>query len=241
MNTPEISVVIPVYNEFKRLLHGLQTIWNHLHELNYQFEMVVVDDGSIDGSLDIALQFASNHSEVRVVKLWPNQGKGTAVKKGMLSSNGIYRLFTDVDLSVPISETLRFINALKDGADVAISTRRAESSDIIIHQSYFRETLGDFFRRIVRRLFAPQITDFTCGFKGFSEKAAEYLFSKSAINRWAFDVEILSIAVKQGFHVEQIPIEWTNSPVTKVKLSRDIFGSLYELIKIWWRLRFEKY
>lgn len=226
-----ISVIIPVYNETKRL-DNLEKIFNYLEKQPYSSEVIAVNDGSTDDTLKALRAWQKKH-QFKIITYPQNQGKGYAVKKGMLSAQGEYRLFMDVDLSTPIEEIEKFQPYFKKH-DVIIATRKAGGSTLLARQPKFRETLGKGFTFLSRVLLGVNVSDFTCGFKCFSQKSAEEIFSRLTINRWGFDSETLFIAKKLNYKIKEITVVWKNDPQTKVKFPEDIINSLSDLLTIRW-------
>lgn len=223
-----LSVIIPVYNETLRI-NKLYTIVNFLKRQKYSNELILVDDGSNNYSKKMLHKFAKN-LKFKIVTYKQNKGKGFAIKTGMLTSLGTYRLFTDIDLSVPIEEINKFIG--KRDKRVIIGSRRIKGSKVITRQPFIRELMGRFFTGLSCRILGIKVTDFTCGFKCFHKDEAIEIFSKSRINRWGFDPEILFIATKLKYRIFEVPVTWRHDPNTKVRFPRDIFLSFYELLKI---------
>ncbi len=223
-----------MYNEAQRLDEGLDEIRAYMDARDFTCEVILVNDGSTDDTMSIVRKHTEGDSRFNIVSYVENRGKGHAVKKGMLKAHGEVRLFTDIDMSVPINRADDFLAKIEEGNDVVIGTRKSTRSNVIIHQPKYRELLGDVYRRFVRLVFAPAVTDFTCGFKAFSAKAAQEIFPKSLINRWSFDTELLFLASRWKMSLFEIPVTWTNSPATKVNLVFDIARSAYELFMIRW-------
>ena len=229
---PKLSIIVPLYNEMERLKPGFDTILEFINNRSDPCEVIYVDDGSADQTAPTVRDLIGDDSRMRLVSYSVNRGKGHAVKVGMLEAKGDVRLFTDIDLSVPIRWADDFLTQINAGNDVVIGTRRIASSSVLVHQPRYREVLGEIFRRFAQMVFAPGISDFTCGFKAFTAQAAQKVFSKSRIPRWSFDAEILFLASRWGCNIHEIPVEWTNSPSSKVNLAVDVGRSLYELILI---------
>ncbi|MBI4217298.1 MAG: glycosyltransferase family 2 protein [Parcubacteria group bacterium] len=227
-----LSVVIPAYNEAKRLLNTLVAADEYLRRQSYEYEILVVNDGSKDNTADVVRKAAAFIGNLRLIDERENHGKGYAVRKGMLESKGDYRLFTDADNSTSLDQVEKMWPEFEKGFDVVIGSRDIKGAELPVPQSWLRMRLGDIFNIIV------QITsglwgmwDTQCGFKGFTRKAAEELFSRATIERWAFDVEILVLARKLRFRIQEIPVRWVNDPNSKVRL----FGMvrmLFEVLKI---------
>jgi len=231
MNAIELSIVVPVYNERARLAAGLRRIFAYVDAAARPTEVVLVDDGSRDGTADLAAAEIAGRPDVRLIRLPVNRGKGFAVKTGMLAATGAVRLFTDVDLSVA-AETSDANCELSREAEVVIGTRKTPASQVTVRQPRRREMLGEVFRRLTRRFLTPGLTDITCGFKAFRAAAAERIFAKSVIDRWSFDAEILFLALRWGMTVREVPVEWRNSAESKVRLWLDLPRSTFELLRI---------
>ncbi len=231
MSNPEISLIIPAYNEAERIGKSLVSAKEYLSENFENYEIVVVDDGSSDGTADIA---GSAGDFVKVLKLEMNCGKGAAVRKGMLNSTGLFRVFSDADFSTPIYELKKIIEELKSGADVCIGSRAIQPDLIKVHQPFFRELLGKTFNLFVRTFLFSGFKDTQCGFKGFKDYAAENVFSKAKIDGFGFDVEILYIAKIQGYNIKQVPVEWYNDDRTTVSPVKGLkaFIELFEIKRL---------
>ena len=231
-NEPFLSVVLPVYNEQARLPLALADILDYLAQSKGPWEIVIADDGSTDRTPELIREWSGREPRIRAVALGRNQGKGEAVRRGMLEAKGRYRLFRDADASTKMREFDRFLPALERGAGVVIGSRRVAGSQTTAHQPWLRETLGRGFTWLCRLLFVWRVHDFTCGFKAFSAEAAEAVFSRQRTRRWAFDAEILFLADRLGFAIEQIPVVWADSPGTKVRLFLDVSRSFAEILSI---------
>ncbi len=234
MNQPALSIIVPVYNERRRLENGMAAILDYQRRVPGT-EVVVVDDGSSDGTPDRVEQIIAGAEGARLLRQPFNRGKGAAVRAGMLAAGGEVRLFTDIDLSVPIETASAFVDRCRTGADIVIGTRKIGSSDVQVHQPQHREMLGEVFRQITLRTFTPGLSDITCGFKAFTAAAAVKVFTPSVIARWSFDAEILFLALRYRLRVAEIPVIWRDNPDTKVNLVVDLPRSVLELLRI--RLR----
>lgn len=234
MAKTELSLIFPVYNEEKLIQDTLDQAVSYFKKLKIRWEIVVVDDGSRDKTAAIVRRYGNKN--IKLVKLAQNRGKGAALKKGMLEARGDYLIFSDADLSVDIKRSKDFLRELKS-TDVAIASRRAKGSDIAIHQSFVRESMGKVFTALTRFLMGVNLSDFTCGFKGFRRAAAQDIFSSAKIERWAYDAEILFLAYKYGYKIKEIPVVWKNRKDTRVKLFDAVVTSFRDLIRIrWWNL-----
>lgn len=226
-----LSVVIPAYNESKRLTYTLREVWDFLLNQNYKSELILVNDGSIDDTRIILESFAKDKSNIRVINNKINKGKGFSVKKGVFLSTGKYILFMDADSSTSITEVSNLFKYLKDKNGLVIGSRRLSESRIIEQRNIVRRFLGSFFSYIVDNFFSLEIEDPQNGFKLFTRESALKIFNYQTINRWAFDVEIILIARKFNFFIKEHPICWKNSSGSKMRVS-GMFGMLSDLIKI---------
>jgi dolichyl-phosphate beta-glucosyltransferase len=210
-----LSVVIPAYNEALRLPGTLVRVGEHLDRLDVPFEIVVVDDGSTDGTAALA---GAAGERVRVLRHEPNRGKGYAVRRGMLAATGERRLLTDADLSTPIEELAKLQAALDEGYDVAIGSRAIAGARIEVHQPAYREAMGRLFNRLVQVLLLPGLHDTQCGFKLFSARAAGAAFAPATLDGFSFDVEALYLARQRGLRIAEVPVTWRNDAATRVGL-----------------------
>ncbi len=230
--TTEVSIVLPVYNEASVLERNVLHLVSHMESLGRSFEVVCVDDGSSDASLEILERLAAQDERIRPGALEHNQGKGAAVRAGMLRAEGQRVLFMDADLSTPLEEVQGFLGALDSGYDVVIGNRRAPGSKITRHQPWIRETLGKGFTTLTNLLLAPGVHDFTCGFKAFQGEASRRIFQRSTLNGWAFDAELVVIAQEQGLKLAQVPVAWHDEDGTKVRIVAAVLRSLCDLALI---------
>ena len=200
--------------------------------LGLSYEIIIVDDGSADGTSDAVRAMADGDERVRIIRHERNAGKGRAVRTGMLAARGDYVVFTDADLSVPIETLGPFLTRLADGSDVVIGNRRMKESRLEVRQPQVREFLGRIFTRLTRFILRSDVTDQTCGFKGFTRRAAGEVFPRQRMDDWAFDAEILHIADRRGFKVDQVPVTWRDDAASKVKVVRACMRSLKSLLAI---------
>ena len=230
-----ISAVVPVYNEDPVLEDSLGTLEQFLRgRFGAEFEIVAVDDGSSDASVSI-LKRLSKSMPLEILEKSINLGKGASVRRGMLEAQGELIFFTDADLSTPLEELDRFQQQFEQGADVVIGNRKHVEADIRTAQSRLRTVMGLGYTRVVNRLLGIGFSDYTCGFKAFRREAAQAIFSRSVVDGWSFDAEILFLAHRLGLQVAEVPVTWEDRPNSKVRLVRDTSRSFAELLAI--RLR----
>lgn len=229
---PRLSVVVPMYNETHRMGTSLPRLAAYFNSQDYQCEFVLVDDGSTDGTAQHARRLLAGVGNVRLLEERPNRGKGHAVKVGMLAAQGKIVLFCDADLSTPPSEIDKFWKWFDEGYEVVIGSRKIAGANIVRHQPLWRESLGKVFTWLTDKIATRNISDVTCGFKTFSHDAAQRLFSRSVIDDWSFDAEILFIAQRLGYNIKEVPVTWQDEPGTKVRLLKDATHALQGLIKI---------
>jgi dolichyl-phosphate beta-glucosyltransferase len=233
MSALSISIVIPAYNEERRLGATLATVAGFLRQQPWDWEIRVVDDGSADGTVAIAERFAASEPRV-VVQREPHRGKGGAVKAGLLSATGAFRFICDADLSMPVSEVARFLPPQVHDADVAIGSREGVRARRV-GEPFYRHLMGRLFNRGVQWLVLPGIEDSQCGFKMFTADAVRSIFPRVTVDGWAFDVEVLAIARAQKLRIAEVPIEWHYRPESRLSMLRDGWEMLKELLRI--RLR----
>ncbi len=226
-----ISIVIPVFNESQRINQTIETLNQYLQTFPHQHEVVFVDDGSTD-NIKPVIENLIPQFNYQIISYPINHGKGYAVKQGFLAAQGDYILMCDADMSTPITHLDEFIQKALEGNDVVIGSRKKKGAHVIKHQAFLREKLGQGFTFLSNVLIAPGISDFTCGFKLFSQKVGKHIFSKQLIERWGFDTEILFLTRKYNYKIAELPVSWINDTETKVNLKKDIGRSLYELFKI---------
>lgn len=228
-----LSIVVPAYNEEKRLGPSLEKIRGYLAAKPYAAEIIVVDDGSTDRTADIAGAALEGRLPCRVLRRVKNRGKGFSVREGVLAAGGQVILFTDADLSTPIEELDKFIQRLEEGFDIVIGSRALPGCDIRVPQAAPRQALGKFFNRLVRLFVLKGCLDTQCGFKMFRRAAAIDVFSRLRTRGFAFDVELLVLAGKLGYRVGEVPVIWCNSPPSRVR----IFRSSWQMLRELWRIR----
>jgi len=230
---PELSIIIPSYNEELRLPATLDRIAAYLQSDGRTAEVLVVDDGSNDRTAPVAESFRSRIPSLRVVSNGVNRGKGYSVRHGMQEARGRIALFTDADLSAPIEEAGKLIAALET-YDVAIGSRAMDRSLISVHESLFREFAGIIFNKIVRIILWLPFVDTQCGFKAFRRERCSILFEQQRIERFGFDPELLYLARHHGLRAVEIPVRWGHSPATKVSMWRDSIQMFIDVFTIRW-------
>ena len=231
LGQPELSVVIPAYNEAEGIQAALEQVAAYFRSRAIAGEIVVVDDGSTDGTAGLAGQ-ASVPAAVRVLVNEQNQGKGYSVRRGILSARGRYVGFADADMATPIDQLDKVRQALESGAEVVIGSRALPDSQIARHQPWWREYAGRLFGSFVRTVLLPGIPDSQCGFKFFSAAAAQEIFTRQRLTGWAFDVELLYIAQRLGYNIVQVPVRWIDEPHSRVRMLRDGPRMLVDVLRI---------
>jgi glycosyltransferase involved in cell wall biosynthesis len=231
-----ITIVIPAYNEERRLPASLSAVLAHLSRREWKFaEVLVVDDGSTDGTVGVAEEFCRSHPAVRLLKNPGNRGKGFSVRHGMLDAKGDWVLFSDADLSAPIEELDKLLEAAEEqGAAVAIGSRALDRSLIKVHQSFLRESAGRVFNLLMQLLTGLRFRDTQCGFKLFEARAAREVFRRQRLERFGFDAEVLFIARRLGYRTVEVPVRWSHSEGTKVSMFRDSLNMFLDLLRIRW-------
>lgn len=232
--TEKLSVIIPAYNEENRIGQTLRSISGYVRAHSLDCEIIVVDDGSADGTAEVVTQEfkAMPGIRARLLMNGANRGKGFSVRRGMLEAEGDLLLFTDADLSTPIEDWDKLKNALDQGCDVAIGSRAVAGSRVEIHQNFIRESMGKIFNRMARVLTFRNISDSQCGFKAFRRAAAYDLFGSARIDGFSFDAEVLFLAQHRGYKVKEVPVTWRNSPASKVAILSDPVKMFWELFLI---------
>ena len=238
-----LSVIIPAYNEGKRIAKTLLAVDGFLRRQTYEYEIIVVDDGSKDKTAEVVETLKNQVQNLKLIDEKVNHGKGWAVRRGMLEARGQYRMFMDADNSTTIDQVINFLPYFNESYDVVIGSRRIKGAVIAVKQPWIRDFLGGIFRLIVHALVPLRVADSQAGFKVFSQKAVEVIFKKQTIFRWAFDVEVLAIARLLGFRIKEVPIYWVNDLESHVKLS----GMIKMLWEVWqvrlnlWGGKYKKY
>jgi len=241
MGEKYLSVIIPAFNEEKRISRSVSLLKAYLNTLDIYYEIIVVDDGSYDGTSKIVKEISLREPEVRLVRNEKNTGKGFAVKHGMEEAYGRYRIFTDADLSTPAEEIGKAMELLQSGFDVVIGSRRVKGADIRNPQPFVRKLFSEAFH-IVRRMFLLRdIKDTQCGFKGFTSQAAKEVFGRLTIFGFVFDVETLVIAKALGLKIKEMPVTWIDDTRSKLTPTKHLRSVARELLTIRKNLREGRY
>lgn len=228
---PYLSIIIPAYNESKRLPLTLIDIDKRLSDVDYAYEILVMSDGSRDNTAEVAEKMSGHIKNLKVVDNPVNRGKGAVVRDGMLIAQGTYRLFMDADNATTIDHFEKMIEHFKAGADVVIGSRAVKGAKLDPPEPIYRQIPGKMGNLFIQALLLPGIWDTQCGFKAFSERAAEEIFSMMKITGWGFDVECLALAKALGYKIQEIPVHWVNGEGSKVKASAYL-KVLIETLKI---------
>lgn len=231
---PAYSIVIPAYNESGRLGGTLEKVLAYVHSRGWNAEVIVVNDGSRDDTEAIARGFAARDPMLRIVNNPGNRGKGYSVRNGMLHARGRIVIFTDADLSSPIEEASKLLEALDSGADVAIGSRWLRAETQTQRQPLHRQIFGRIFNLLLRMILGLQFKDTQCGFKAFKQRAVQAIFPLQKIERWGFDPEILFLARKFGFQIKEIPVLWGHSGGTRIHPLIDGSRMFMEMLHIRW-------
>ena len=237
---PDLSIIIPSYNEELRLPATLERIAAYLSSYGREAEILVVDDGSKDGTAAVAESLRKKIPTLRVISNGVNRGKGYSVRRGMQEARGRIALFTDADLSAPIEEAVKLIDALEI-YDVAIGSRAMDRSLISVHESPFREFAGIIFNKIVRIVLWLPFVDTQCGFKAFWRERCGIIFEQQTIERFGFDPELLYLARHHGLRAVEIPVRWGHSPATKVSMLHDSIQMFIDIFTIRWNSLMGRY
>ena len=232
MAHPQLSIVIPAYNESARIEATLARVLECVETRNWDAEILVVDDGSTDNTVDIVHQWMARHRQLHLVKNPGNRGKGYSVRNGLLQAAGEIVMFTDADLSAPIEEAVRLIEALDAGADVAIGSRWLDKQKQTVHQPLYRRFFGRCFNAVTRKVMGLPFKDTQCGFKAFHRNAAQTIFRLQTIERWGFDPEILFIARKLKYTIAEVPVTWGHDERSRISYLKDGMKMLEEMAEI---------
>lgn len=241
MAKPYLSVIIPAYNESERLPMTLFDIDKNLSQMDYSYEIIVVDDGSKDNTAEVVEKLTSIIKNLYLIDNEENKGKGGVVAQGMLEAKGTIRLFTDADNSTTIDQFSKLLPYFKEGYQVVIGSRQAKDAEISVKQPLYRQIIGKVGNLFIRLMAVPEIEDTQCGFKAFTQEAAREIFSRLTIKRWGFDVEVLAIARILGYKIKEVGIRWVNDPLSLVRGSAYL-KTLIEVLKVRlniWRKKYQ--
>jgi dolichyl-phosphate beta-glucosyltransferase len=227
-----LSIVIPVYNEEKRISPTLDKLIAYLSGQTWSREIVLVDDGSSDGGIALAQAKLDGHEAYRVISYGTNRGKGYALKQGMLASRGQLALFTDADLSTPIEELDKVLPWFEQGFDIVQGSRKMPGASVERHQPWLRENMGKVFTALTNLIARVDVRDVTCGFKCYRGEVAHDLYARQQIFDWSFDAEIIYIARRSGYKLKEVPVRWYDESGTKVHLIKDSLRSFLGLLTI---------
>jgi len=224
-----LSIIIPAHNEENRLPKALEQVLRFLKEQSFTSEVIVVENGSSDKTLEVAQKFAGEHENVRVIQ--SERGKGAAVKRGMLEAQGEYRFMCDADLSMPVEEITKFIPPALEDFDIAIASREAKGA-VRYNEPSYRHLGGRGINFLIQLFILPGLNDTQCGFKCLRADVAEKLFNLQTLSGWSFDIEILYIARKYGYQVQEIPIHWYHDAETKIRALPDAIRMFQDIFRI---------
>jgi dolichyl-phosphate beta-glucosyltransferase len=230
LKSPFLSIIIPAHNEETRLPHTLEQALAFLKTQAYDFEILVIENGSSDRTFEIAAEFARTHPSLRVIRE-TLPGKGRAVRRGMLEARGQYRFMCDADLSMSIEQANHFIPPALENVDIAIASREARGA-VRVDEPLYRHLGGRVINFAIRLLILPGLQDTQCGFKCFTASAAEQVFSRQRLTGWSFDIEMLFIARRRGLSVREIPIRWRFDPETKLSAVQDALRMVRDIFHI---------
>jgi dolichyl-phosphate beta-glucosyltransferase len=224
-----LSVIIPAHNEENRLPKTLEQVFHFLEKQDFTSEVIVVENGSSDGTLEAAREFTKRHDNFRVIQ--SERGKGAAVKRGMLEAQGEYRFMCDADLSMPVEEIAKFIPPALDHFDIAIASREARGA-VRYNEPAYRHYGGRGINYIIQFLILPGLNDTQCGFKCFRAGVAEDIFRRQTLRGWSFDIELLYLARRRGYRITEIPIHWYHFADSKVSALRDAVQMIHDIFRI---------
>ncbi len=215
----DLSIILPAYNEEKRIGSTLKKINDYLSKSTYSYEIIVADDGSTDETVNLVKNLQQNMPNIRIVCCETNKGKGQAVRVGMLAAEGQIRLFSDADGSTPIDELEKILAPIINGqAKISIGSRYLSESEITKSQPFYRRVWSRFANQIVQKMLLPGIVDPNCGFKAFEAETTHRIFSQCTVNEWSFDLEVLGLARKLGISVAEVPVKWIHDEASKGKI-----------------------
>lgn len=241
MEPVSYSIVIPAYNESERIKGSLQKIVAFLAEQRWAAEVLVVNDGSRDDTAQVVREFAAQYPYIRMIENPGNRGKGYSVRNGMLQATGDVVLFTDADLSAPITEAPKLFREIENGADVAFGSRWLVAKMQTERQSILRQIAGRMYNILMRVVLGLKYKDTQCGFKAFNRRALETIFTRQRIERWGFDVELLFLARKFRMKIVEVPVEWAHDDRSKINPVTDGIKMFGEMLSIRWNSITGKY
>lgn len=241
MPYPSYSIVIPAYNESRRIPSTLEAVVECIHRAGWSAEVVVVNDGSRDNTAELVRAFAEHAPEVRLIENPGNRGKGYSVRNGILHALGEVVMFTDADLSAPIEEAQGLFEAIAAGADIAIGSRWLERRRQTVRQPFYRRFFGRCFNAVTRMVMHMPFADTQCGFKAFTRAAAQTVFQLQTIEGWGFDPEILFIALKRGYRIKEVPVSWAHDERTQISYLKDGARMLQDLAVVRWNALLGRY
>jgi len=228
----DISLIVPAFNEIERIQPTLETYYNELKNICQHFEMLVVDDGSTDGTANLVLSLQSAMPAIRLIRCPENRGKGNAVRLGMLAAQGKIRIMTDADGSIPAEQVKNLIlPLLTEEAEIVIGSRYIQGAKVQQKQPFYRRLWSRFANKIIQRTLLPGIKDTQCGFKAFKGQIAVQLFELAKIEGWSFDLELLALANIKGFRIKEVPVIWSDDERSNGKFSQ-LPKTIAELFKI---------
>lgn len=232
MASPQLSIVIPAYNESARIERTLARVMECVEQQGWDAEVLVVDDGSKDSTPEIVQEWMQRYPRLHLIKNVGNRGKGYSVRNGLLQAAGEIVMFTDADLSAPMEEAERLFAAIHEGADVAIGSRWLDKQRQTVHQPLYRRFFGRCFNWVTRLIMGLPFKDTQCGFKAFKRPAAQIIFRLQRIERWGFDPEILFIAQKLGYEIREVPVTWGHDERSRMSYLKDGMKMLEEMAVI---------
>jgi dolichyl-phosphate beta-glucosyltransferase len=228
----DISIVIPAFNEGHQIEATVNNIQRYLSSVGYKYELIIVNDGSTDNTVELVNALARTNRNIKLLDFAVHKGKGFAVKSGILEANGDYAFFYDADSSVHIKEIDRLLKLLQNGYEVVITSRYLDKKNFKNYRPKLRSWLSKIYNYIFQILIIKGIKDTQCGFKGFKKQFIKEIFKRQSLNGYAFDIEILYIAKKNGYKIKEIPIDWYSSSGSKVNIWKDSIYMFFDLIKV---------
>lgn len=231
---PFLSIIVPAYDEAERIPLTLLDVDKKLSNANFSYEILVVNDGSKDNTVEVVEKMSKTIPHIKVIDNQKNQGKGGVVRDGMLAAKGQYRIFTDADNSTSIDQFEQMLPFFKEGYEVVIGSRAVKGAQLEPPQPFYRQLLGRMANLVIQIVNIPGVWDTQCGFKAFTAEAAERIFPLTKVNGWGFDIEALALARSLGYRIKEMPVRWVNDAASHVKLSAYL-KVFVENVKIrWW-------